>query len=244
MPFATSQTSRAAMVSLLPEPARRSRPAAAPGRRSRRPARRWARPARAAGRAGPGCTVMAVTCPPSGCTGQQDRTGQTRQPGLAVAPNTGPDIPSATVSTRLAAQPGSASSASARCRCTLTSACKPALPTCTSSAPPGSVRPNRSNAPSSTASWYTPSWGLRSRSASAAGLEPVLRSTMTPAPRSSRSSRSTRPVISTWPIRTRSACSTATSSRGLLRCQARNLVTIRCASSRCLPLYQALPKSR
>ena len=67
---------------------------------------------------------------------------------------------------------------------------------------------------------------------------------MTPPPCSSRSSRSTRPVISTWPIRTRRACSTATSWRGLPRCQARNRATMRRASSRCLSLYQALPKSR
>ena len=45
-----------------------------------------------------------------------------------------------------------------------------------------------------------------------------------PCPSSSRSSRSTRPVISTRPTWTRTLSSTATRSRGLSRCQARNLL--------------------
>jgi hypothetical protein len=57
-----------------------------------------------------------VTCSPSGLTGQQEATGQVRQPGLTRAWKTGPAMPAATVSTRSLAQPGSASSASAPCR--------------------------------------------------------------------------------------------------------------------------------
>ena len=51
------------------------------------------------------------------------------------------------------AQPGSWSSDSGGWRCTRALAVRPALPTWTSSAPPGSVTPNCSNAPSRTASW-------------------------------------------------------------------------------------------
>ena len=78
----------------------------------------------------------------------------------------------------------------------------------------------------------------------AARTPPVFRSTMTPRSWSSRSSRSTRPVISTWPTWTLSACSVASSSRGLAVCQSRNLRTIFSASSRCRVPYQTLPKSR
>ena len=95
-----------------------------------------------------------VTCSPSGLTGQQAATGQVRQPGFTRASKTGLAMPAVTVSTRSLAQPGSSSSASGPCRCTLARSVTPAaLPTWTSSAPPGSARPNRSNAPSSTASW-------------------------------------------------------------------------------------------
>jgi len=93
-----------------------------------------------------------VTCPPSGCTGQQDFTGQVRHPGFTFAWNNGPAMPAATVSTSSLAHSGSGSSGSAPCGCTRTRADRLALPTWTSSAPPGSIRPYRSNAPSSTAS--------------------------------------------------------------------------------------------
>jgi len=76
------------------------------------------------------------------------------------------------------------------------------------------------------------------------GVDPVFRSTTMARPSESRSSRSTRPVISTAPTCARSFCSTATSSLGLAACQARNLRTMTLARSRSFSLYQGLPKSR
>ena len=89
MPLATSQTSRAAMVSLFPEPAP-AITAIGPGVAAITAACSAVGSVTPSSRASCGGPVPVrghgVTWPPRSCTGQQAATGQTRQPGLTVAP--------------------------------------------------------------------------------------------------------------------------------------------------------------
>ena len=111
MPLASSQTTRAAMVSVLPDPAPATTSDGAEGRldddpllrRGRRLARRGRRSARRTGR-------HATTCPPSPRTGHERRTGQRSHRSLAVAWNVDAAILSATWSTIARAQLGPSTS--------------------------------------------------------------------------------------------------------------------------------------
>ena len=168
---------------------------------------RWARAGRAAGPAGgavPGMRRHGVTCSPARAPGSWPATGQIRQPGFTFARNSGPAMPAATVSTSSRAQSGSGSSARAaaaaldlRCR----RPCRPAA------VPRRPARPGR-----------TARTRQQHRELVDAELGVAVQSV--PAPRSaglevdddarpsaSRSSRSTRPVISTAPTWTRKFCS-------------------------------------
>ena len=93
------------------------------------------------------------TCAPSGWTGQQDATGQVRQPGFTRARKTGPAMPGRHRLHQLPRPVRVGVVGQRALALDLRPRGQPALPTWTSSAPPGSVTPSRSNAPSSTASW-------------------------------------------------------------------------------------------
>ena len=141
--LATSQSTRADIVSVLPEPAPATTTAGPSGapitaacsgvgtaagarrRAPRRPAGRRHHRARPAGRTGSGPRarsrrtsrdgVHSVTWRPMSLAGQEERVAQIRQNAPGLAAKTGPPIPCAARRTATLAQSGSASSASGGC---------------------------------------------------------------------------------------------------------------------------------
>ncbi len=76
-----------------------------------------------------------------------------RHLSFALAWKTSLAMPVATISMSFLGHSGSASSAGGGCSCSRAFAVNAALPTWMSLAPPGSISPCRSNAPSITAYW-------------------------------------------------------------------------------------------
>src|SRR5262249_26095689 len=142
----------------------------------------------------------AITPLPSGCSGQDRRTGHMGHRSLVCAANRAAAMVSAAPSTSAPAQL-EPSGSGARAGCSRSDARTVSVPTYTRRAPalrvpsgrPGPSPSGERRAPLSTASWYAPSWGCSAAFATVGALRPVLRSATIAAPSPALSTRSILP---------------------------------------------------